>query len=153
MRGRGGGIAGNPVLIGAATVLVILVAVFLSYNANQGLPFVPDLPAQGRGAERRQRSCVGNDVRIGGSRVGAVDAITAKRSTNGTSDRRARRSSSSKDVGPLPKDSTLLIRPRSALGLKYVELTRGHVERRASRTATRSRSPRRARRRSSSTSS
>ena len=33
--------AGNPVLIGAATVLVILVAVFLSYNANKGLPFVP----------------------------------------------------------------------------------------------------------------
>ena len=35
MSGRGGGIAGNPVLIGAATVLVILVAVFLSYNANR----------------------------------------------------------------------------------------------------------------------
>ena len=46
MRGRGSSIAGNPVLIGAATVLVVLVAVFLSYNANQGLPFVPDLPAQ-----------------------------------------------------------------------------------------------------------
>ena len=40
MSGRAG-IAGNPVLIGAATVLVVLVAVFLSYNANQGLPFVP----------------------------------------------------------------------------------------------------------------
>ena len=45
--GRGASIAGNPVLIGAATVLVVIVAVFLSYNANQGLPFVPDLPAQG----------------------------------------------------------------------------------------------------------
>ena len=30
-----------------------------------------------------------------------------------------------KDAGPLPKDSTLLVRPRSALGLKYVEITRG----------------------------
>ena len=39
--GRGGSIAANPVLIGAATVLVVLVAVFLSYNANNGLPFVP----------------------------------------------------------------------------------------------------------------
>ena len=38
---RGGGIAGNPVLIGAATILVVLVAVFLAYNANRGLPFVP----------------------------------------------------------------------------------------------------------------
>jgi ABC-type transporter Mla subunit MlaD len=28
-------------------------------------------------------------------------------------------------VDPLPKDSTVIIRPKSALGLKYVELTRG----------------------------
>ena len=34
-----------------------------------------------------------------------------------------------RSVDPLPKDSTVLIRPRSALGLKYVELTRGRVER------------------------
>src|SRR5581483_6033449 len=31
----------NPVLVGAVTVLAILVAVFLAYNANAGLPFVP----------------------------------------------------------------------------------------------------------------
>ena len=31
----------NPVLVGAVTVLAVLVAVFLAYNANQGLPFVP----------------------------------------------------------------------------------------------------------------
>ena len=29
---------------------------------------------------------------------------------------------------PLPTDSTLLIRSKSALGLKYVELTRGHSD-------------------------
>ena len=28
-------------------------------------------------------------------------------------------------VDPLPKDSTIIIRPKSALGLKYVEITRG----------------------------
>ena len=28
-------------LIGAATTLVVIVAVFLAYNANNGLPFVP----------------------------------------------------------------------------------------------------------------
>ena len=37
----------NPVLVGAVTVLVVIVAVFLSYNANNGLPFVPDHVAQG----------------------------------------------------------------------------------------------------------
>ena len=30
----------SPVLVGAVTVLVIIVAVFLAYNANNGLPFV-----------------------------------------------------------------------------------------------------------------
>src|SRR6185295_8734151 len=34
-------IAANPILIGGVTVLVTIVAVFLSYNANHGLPFVP----------------------------------------------------------------------------------------------------------------
>ena len=43
MRGRSGGaaLAASPVLVGAVTVLVTIVAVFLSYNANSGLPFVP----------------------------------------------------------------------------------------------------------------
>ncbi len=31
----------NRILIGAITVLVAIVAVFLAYNANSGLPFVP----------------------------------------------------------------------------------------------------------------
>ena len=34
-------IVASPVLVGAVTVLVAIVAVFLAYNANQGLPFVP----------------------------------------------------------------------------------------------------------------
>jgi virulence factor Mce-like protein len=123
MRGRGGGIAGNPVLIGAATVLVVVVAVFLSYNANQGLPFVPsyDLNAQ---LPNAANLVVGNDVRIGGTRVGSVSALTPKTLPDGrviaVAGLKLRR-----DVGPLPKDSTLIVRPRSALGIKYVEITRG----------------------------
>src|SRR6185295_8856780 len=35
-----GGFASSPILVGAVTVLVIIVAVFLAYNANNGLPFV-----------------------------------------------------------------------------------------------------------------
>ena len=71
---RGAGIAGNPILIGAATILVVIVAVFLAYNANQGLPFVPtyELKAEVPSAANL---VVGNDVAIGGSRVGAVSAI------------------------------------------------------------------------------
>ena len=77
MRSRGGGIAGNPVLIGAATVLVILVAVFLSYNANKGLPFVPTYQVDAEVPSAAQL-VVGNDVKIGGSRVGAVTEIKPK---------------------------------------------------------------------------
>lgn len=123
MRSRGGSIAGNPVLIGAATVLVVLVAVFLSYNANKGLPFVPTYQVKAELPSAAQLT-VGNDVKIGGARIGSVTQIKPRQLDNGrviavlnlTLD---------KDAGPLPQDSTLLVRPRSALGLKYVEITRG----------------------------
>ena len=123
MRGRGSSIAGNPVLIGAATVLVVLVAVFLSYNANAGLPFVPTYQLKME-VPSAAALVKGNEVRIGGTRVGAVDTITTKRLANGTSvaviGMKLERA-----VQPLPKDSTVIIRPKSALGLKYVEITRG----------------------------
>jgi virulence factor Mce-like protein len=126
MSNRGAGIAGNPVLIGAATVLVVLVAVFLAYNANQGLPFVPtySLKAEVPSAAALVR---GNEVRIGGSRIGTVDSITTKRREDGTSVA-VLGLKLERDQMPLPTDSTLLIRTKSALGLKYVELTRGRSD-------------------------
>src|SRR4051794_28510829 len=127
MRGRGGGIAGNPVLIGAATVLVIIVAVFLSYNANQGLPFVPTYQVSAEVPSAAQL-VVGNDVKIGGTRVGAVDKITPKTLPDGRVIA-VLGLKLDKDAGPLPTDTTLLVRPRSALGLKYVEVTRGRSSR------------------------
>ena len=59
-------------LVGAVTLLVSIVAVFLSYNANSGLPFVPtyDLKASVPNAANLVR---GNEVRIGGARVGTVE--------------------------------------------------------------------------------
>ena len=76
-RRRSASIAANPVLIGAATTLVVLVAVFLAYNANNGLPFVPtyQLKAEVPSAANLVK---GNDVRIGGARVGVVDDIQAQ---------------------------------------------------------------------------
>ena len=47
-----------------------------------------------------------------------------------------------KEIEPLPADSTLLVRPRSALGLKYLEVVPGQRPRRASQRARRSRSAR-----------
>jgi virulence factor Mce-like protein len=120
---RGAGIAGNPVLIGAATTLVVIVAVFLAYNANRGLPFVPtyELKAEVPSAANL---VVGNDVRIGGSRVGLVSGIAPERRDDGTTIA-VLTLTLEKSAAPLSRDSTLLIRSRSALGLKYVEITRG----------------------------
>jgi virulence factor Mce-like protein len=123
MRSRGSSVAGNPVLIGAATVLVVIVALFLSYNANAGLPFVPTYQLKVE-APSAAALVKGNEVRIGGARVGAVDTITTRRLEDGSSvaviGMKLERA-----VDPLPKDSTIIIRPKSALGLKYVEITRG----------------------------
>ena len=62
--GRVGSLAASPTLVGAVTVLVVTVAVFLAYQANSGLPFVPtyQLSAQLPDANSMVK---GNDVRIG----------------------------------------------------------------------------------------
>src|SRR5918998_474543 len=128
MGGGRGGIAGNPVLIGAATVLVVLVAVFLAYNANHGLPFVPSyrLTAELPNASGLIR---GNEVRIGGARVGVVSAIDAVARPDGSTGARLHLQPEAAQP-ELPRDSRILVRSRSPLGLKYVEITRGHARER-----------------------
>jgi virulence factor Mce-like protein len=115
--------AGSPVLVGALTVLVVIVAVFLSYNANKGLPFVPtyDISAE---LPNGAQLVAGNEVRVGGFRVGVVDTITPKRRADGTTFA-VIHMKLQEDVKPLPIDSTLIVRSRSALGLKYVQITPG----------------------------
>jgi len=113
----------NPVLVGAVTVLVVCVAVFLSYNANKGLPFVPtkqikvELP---NGANLLP----GNEVRQGGFRVGVVDDMVPIPLEDGAVGAVATLKLDQKN-GDVPIDSKVAIRPRSVLGLKYVELERG----------------------------
>jgi ABC-type transporter Mla subunit MlaD len=121
-------LAGSPVLVGAATVLCSVVAVFLSYNANNGLPFVPtyDLTVQVPDAAGLVR---GNEVRIGGKRVGVIEEIRAVPGEDGSDD-----PLTELDVAlitkldPLPADSVVTVRPRSPLGLKYLELKPGVSE-------------------------
>ncbi len=120
------GLAASPVLVGAVTLLVTVVAVFLSYNANSGLPFVPtyDLKADVPNAANLVR---GNDVRIGGARVGTVSKITPVPSATGQPTARLDLKLD-RAIEPLPVDTTFMVRPRSALGLKYVELTPGSAK-------------------------
>ncbi len=116
-------IMANPVLVGAVTVLVLVVAVFLAYNANQGLPFVPTraLHVQiGNGANLLP----GNEVREGGQRIGIVDDMRPVRLPDGSTGADISMKLDA-EAGKVPVDSSINLRPRSVLGLKYVELTRG----------------------------
>ena len=134
MRRRGASsIAANPVLIGAATTLVIIVAVFLAYNANNGLPFVPtyQLNADVPNAANLVR---GNDVRMGGARVGVVDQIDAVSHKNGVVSAKLKLKLQT-SIEPLPKNSTILVRSKSALGLKYLEITKGDLPTKGSQNA------------------
>jgi virulence factor Mce-like protein len=124
MRASRPSVFGSPVLVGAITVLVVVVGVFLAYNANKGLPFVPTYDINAHlpsGADL----VVGNDVRVGGDRVGVVDSIKPVRDKNGHVSAIVGLKLD-KTVDPLAADTTVIVRPRSALGLKYVEVTPGH---------------------------
>jgi virulence factor Mce-like protein len=121
---RRSSLAGNPLLIGALTVLIATVAVYISYNANNGLPFTPtyNIKAQLPEASGLQ---TGNQVRLAGRRIGVVSAIVPYE--NPATGRLTAIVSLKleKKAGPLPVDTSTLVESVSTIGLKYLELTRG----------------------------
>jgi ABC-type transporter Mla subunit MlaD len=127
MKGRSASVFANPVLVGAVTVLVVIVAVFLSYNANNGLPFVPTTSLKVRFLNG-QNLVKGNEIRSGGFRIGIVDDMKPVQLSAGQVGAELKLKLD-KTVGKIPADSRWRIRPRSALGLKYLELTEGHSKR------------------------
>jgi virulence factor Mce-like protein len=123
-RSRAQSLAASPTLVGAITTLIVIVAIFLAYNASTGLPFVPVyrvsvvLP-------NAERLLPNNEVRIGGHRVGIVESVTP------VTDERTGRAAAKvnlkldKSVEPLPRDTEARVRYKSSFGLKYLELRRG----------------------------
>ena len=127
MRARqGSSVFANPVLVGAVTVLIVLVAVFLSYNANNGLPFVPTTTLKVRFANG-QNLVKGNEIRSGGFRVGVVNDMKPVQLSAGRVGAELELKLD-KSIGEVPEDSRWRIRPRSALGLKYLELVEGRAK-------------------------
>jgi virulence factor Mce-like protein len=122
-RRRSASVVANPVLVGAVTVLVVVIAVFLAYNANNGLPFVPTRSLKVQ-ISNGANLVPGNEIRSGGFRIGVVEDMKPIQLPNGNVvallslklDRK---------IGAVPVDTTIKVRPRSALGLKYVEFTKG----------------------------
>jgi ABC-type transporter Mla subunit MlaD len=131
-------------MVGAITTLIVIVAVFLAYNANQGLPFVPTYRVSVE-IENASRLTNNNEVRIGGHRVGVVESIeaiypqesgSAQSQTAATDGDVAGAGSPDEAIArlnlkldetakPLPQDSRFRVRYRSSFGLKYLEITRG----------------------------
>jgi virulence factor Mce-like protein len=114
----------NPVLIGAVTVLVAIVGVFLAYNANNGLPFVPTRELRvdvATGAAAQPGIQV---TSAGGYRIGLVSQVLPVRLPSGVIGAQLVLKLS-QSFGPVPVDSTAAIRPRNLFGLKYIDLERG----------------------------
>ena len=118
-------LAGSPTMVGAITTLIIVVAVFLAYNASQGLPFVPVYRVSAV-LPNAQRLGPNNEVRIGGSRVGIVESIETVPNPRNPEQAAAKLNLKlDKTVEPLPAGTQVRVRYKSAFGLKYLELTRG----------------------------
>jgi len=120
-----GAVSSSPTMVGAITTLIVIVAVFLAYNANTGLPFVPTYRVSVE-VPNASRLATLNDVRIGGHRVGLVEALHAEPASSESSAATAVLDLKlDESVEPLPQDSRFRVRYRSVFGLKYLEITRG----------------------------
>jgi virulence factor Mce-like protein len=121
---RRGSLAGSPLLIGALTTLIVIVGVFLSYNANNGLPFVPtyDIKVELPETSGLQKA---NQVRIAGTRVGIIGSLTPHQDPATGRIAAIAELKLEKSVQPLPADTRATVRSVSAIGLKYLELEKG----------------------------
>jgi phospholipid/cholesterol/gamma-HCH transport system substrate-binding protein len=124
--GRENPLSASPTMIGAITVLIAILAVFLAYNANNGLPFVPSYNVSVR-VPNADQLVPGNEVRIGGVRVGQIQAIEPVQDAEGKLSAEMDLKLN-QEVEPLPRDTELTVRAKSALGLKYLELRKGTSE-------------------------
>ncbi len=129
MRGRRGrfGIAGHPLLVGALAIFVIAVGVYVSYTATKGLPYVPKyrMTVQVPNAVQLFKAA---DVTISGNRVGSILSIKPGAARDGTPVADLHVAIDKKD-GPLPVDTTSLVRISGTLGSKYLQLTPGRSRR------------------------
>jgi ABC-type transporter Mla subunit MlaD len=114
----------SPVMVGALTVLVAAVTLFLSYNAGNSLPFVPtyDIAVQVPDA---QELVDHNEVMVAGRRVGVISKIEPHLTQQGHPYAQLDLKLDLSMEGKIHPDATALVRSRSLLGAKYLDLTLG----------------------------
>lgn len=128
MSRRRGALAASPLLIGALTVLIVIVAVYISYNANSGLPFTPtyDIKVELPGASNL---VPGNQVRVGGTRVGIVERLVPHQDPKTGKLTAIAMIKLEKSAEPLPVDTRAVVQSVSSIGLKYLRLEEGRSKR------------------------
>ena len=115
----------NPVIAGTVTILVVLVAVYLSYIAENGLPFIPTYNINVQVADGGELN-KNADVRIGGARVGQVLKITPEPANRQYPHPFAQLELAlNQSLQPLPASTKYQVRLASVLGGQYVELLPG----------------------------
>ncbi|MDX8153789.1 MlaD family protein [Patulibacter brassicae] len=118
-------------LVGTIAIAALLVAVYVSYGANSGLPlkeyrtFRVELPDANRLVRASQ-------VRIAGMRVGLVEKVGAVSPSADDPTGRLRAWAEVKlpaDAQRIPVDSTVSVRPASVLGATYLDIVPGRSSR------------------------
>jgi virulence factor Mce-like protein len=119
----------DPILLGTLTILVVAVAVYLSYIAENGLPFIPTYRVN-VDVESAGQLIKNADVRIGGARVGQVLTISPEPETKSWPHPYAQLGLTlNKSLAPLPSDTHYRVRLASVLGGNYLEILPGHDRR------------------------
>jgi virulence factor Mce-like protein len=114
----------NPVLLGTLIVLAFVVGTFIAYSADKGLPFVPTYDVK-VDVPNAAKLVAGDEVRIGGARVGIVKKIDAEPGTPPY----AQLSLALNKNERLPVNTVVQVRPKSILGEKYLSVTPGNSPR------------------------
>ncbi|MGE5617547.1 MAG: MlaD family protein [Candidatus Woesearchaeota archaeon] len=115
----------SPFVVGTLTILIVGIAVYLSYIAENGLPFVPtyDVNVQVANANELAKNA---DVRIGGVRVGQVLTIKPEPPSRRWPHPYAQLGLAlTRRLEPLASDTHYRIRLASILGGEYLELIPG----------------------------
>jgi ABC-type transporter Mla subunit MlaD len=114
----------SPTMVGALTVLVAAVTVFLSYNAGNSLPFVPTYDVSVRVPDA-QELVDNNEVLVAGRRVGVIGSIQPEQDSQGHPYAQLNLRLDKSMEGKIHPDATVLVRSRSLLGAKYLDLDLG----------------------------
>jgi virulence factor Mce-like protein len=113
--------------LGLLALVLLLAGVYISYNANSGVPGQSSYEFRVDVADA-DRLVKTNQVRMAGVRVGQIKRVEVVPAKAGTPDPEPRARitvSLQQDTDPIPVDTRVKVRPASILGASYLDLVPG----------------------------